>query len=198
MARWCKALSMRPVVLGMMGWLALGMGLLGPVPWARADDPLTLPPPADFAKFAKDCAAELEQAMQKLAEKWDVQSCQSWELSQSEMAITFTKLKTGQAKASARVQLIGTYNATLQAWEWGWANRSFEADLARDVAKLKDYGTRHKLSKLTQRGWPKADEAECRQLAAVAWKLLPAAGVFRAQVGGQTHFFLIRDLRDLR
>lgn len=194
MVRWSMAVDTGIAArMGLAVWL--GLALTGASLWAQVDDPLRAAPSADFAKFAKDCAAELEQAQKKLAQKWDIQSCQSWELSQSEMTITFDKLKSGQAKASARVQLIGTFNATLQAWEWGWANRSFEADLTRDVSKLKDYGTRHKLAKLTQRSWPKADEAECLELVAVAWKLLPAEGVFRAKVGGQTHFFLVRDLR---
>lgn len=102
-----------------------------------------------------------------------------WDADLEAGTIRFSGRKT---VATARVQVIGTYNQKDGTWLWGWDHPSVPAPLAVTAKAMRAYGARHRLPKLTTRKIA-CTEAEAWQFAAVATYLTGAQGAYRGPSG---------------
>ena len=80
------------------------------------------------------------------------------------------------------MQIIGSFDTTTSEWLWAWANPSIAEPLKRDSLKVKDYGQKHRITRLTSAEWfGKEDDAW--SMTALACKLCEAEGAYRGPAG---------------
>lgn len=104
----------------------------------------------------------------------------SWAVDQDEGTITFTNSKG--IRATAPVQIIGTYNTEDGTWLWGWDHPSVVPALAEAAATVKAYGDEHGVSDLVTRKLA-CSEDRCWAFTAVACELTEAQGAYRGPAG---------------
>lgn len=107
---------------------------------------------------------------------WGFGKEEYWDLDQGEGYLLFTFDETMVASCSA--QIIGTFNSDDKTWMWAWANTSIGTELTRDAEKVKSYGQKHGMSKLTKPKW-KGEEEDAWNMAAIACYLCDAQGAYR-------------------
>jgi len=85
-------------------------------------------------------------------------------------------------------QIVGSFDGADGSWLWAWANPSIADSLKRDSLRVRDYGQKRQIARLTSAEWPCTDEwpcteAEAWRMAALACKLCEAQGVYRGPAG---------------
>lgn len=63
------------------------------------------------------------------------------------------------ARATCPVQIIGIFNTQKKTWLWAWDNPSVAAALTFDVRRVRAFGKRNRIEKLTERSWS-AEESD--------------------------------------
>jgi hypothetical protein len=104
----------------------------------------------------------------------------AWSVNQDEGTIKFDSPKG--IRATAPVQIVGSYNKQDGTWLWGWANPSLETPLTEHARKVRAYGIEKGYDMLTT---PKlaCSEDQCWELAALACMLCEAQGAYRGPAG---------------
>jgi uncharacterized protein DUF6882 len=130
--------------------------------------------------------AQIERAMNGLQAMtaahdgmWQIGQA-AWNVDQDEGTITFDSPKG--IRATAPVQVVGSYNTEDGTWLWGWDNPSLEAPLTEHAKKVRAYGIEKDYDILTT---PKlfCPEDQCWELTALACMLCEAQGAYRGPAG---------------
>jgi hypothetical protein len=103
-----------------------------------------------------------------------------WNVDQDQGEIVFTG--ADGITATAPVQIVGTYNSEDGTWLWGWDHPSVVPALQEDAKRVRDYGCKHGIKRLTTRKLA-CTEDEAWELAALACKLCDAQGAYRGPAG---------------
>jgi Family of unknown function (DUF6882) len=103
-----------------------------------------------------------------------------WDVDQSAGQIVFTA--PGGLTATCPVQIIGTYNTADGTWLWGWDHPSVEPALQEHARRVREYGERHRINKLTTQKL-RCSEDEAWEFTALACKLGDAQGGYRGSMG---------------
>lgn len=112
-----------------------------------------------------------------------------WDLDQAEGDIVFSN--ADGYSATAKAQIIGSFNAVDGSWLWAWDNPSIEPDLTLDAQRVRAYGRQHGLPKLTDAKWFGTEE-DAWEMAAIAAYLCEAQGAYRGPAG-TTFVFITYD-----
>ena len=147
-------------------------------------DETKLPP--DFSTLQKVSLEELELKTRAHEQAWGLGRIERWDLDQDTGELVFS-LPDGM-KAVAPAQIIGTYNSEDHTWMWAWANSSVDEKLREDALKVRKYGERHNIKRLTKSKWV-GTEDEAWAMAALAVKLCGAQGAYRGPAGA-TYVFI--------
>jgi hypothetical protein len=99
-----------------------------------------------------------------------------WNIDQEQGTIIFDSPKG--IRASAAVQIIGTFNAQDGTWLWGWANASVDRRLVAHALRMREYGDQNGIEALT-RPKLKCDEKRCWELTAATVLVCEAQGAYR-------------------
>src|ERR1051325_6682709 len=99
-----------------------------------------------------------------------------WSVDQDAGQIVFTSPEG--VVATCPVQIIGTYDTKTGTWLWGWDNPSVEPALQKAARRVRRYGERHDIARLTTRKL-KCSEDEAWEFAAFACKLCQGQGAYR-------------------
>jgi hypothetical protein len=111
------------------------------------------------------------------AERWD------FEQDRGELVFTFTDVI-----ARAPAQIIGTFSSAEGTWMWARANSSIAPSLARDSVRVREYGEKQRIRRLTTPGWPAA-ELDGWHMTALANRLCESNGAYRGPAGTTFVFF---------
>ena len=142
--------------------------------------------PADFPTLQQMSIEELELKTRVHVAAWGLDKIGRWDLNQDQGELVFSFADGTHAVASA--QIIGTYNSEDQTWLWAWANPSVDEKLKKDALKVREYGEKHGVERLTRAKW-KGTEKEAWAMAALAVKLCEAQGAYRGP-SGSTYVFI--------
>lgn len=142
--------------------------------------------PPDFSTLQKVSLEELELKTQAHERAWGIGRIERWDLDQDTGKLVFT-LPDGM-KAVASAQIIGTYNSEDHTWMWAWANPSVDEKLREDALKVRKYGEKHNIERLTKSKWL-GTEDEAWAMAALAVKLCGEQGAYRGPAGA-TYVFI--------
>ena len=110
----------------------------------------------------------------------------SWSVDQDLGTIFFTSAPG--LRATAPVQIIGSYDTLDGTWLWGWDHPSVVPALATGAAAVRDYGAAHRIAELTTRKL-RCTEDRAWQLTAGACALNQAQGAYRGP-SGSTRVFM--------
>ena len=149
-----------------------------------SQDASKLPP--DFSTLQKVSLEELAIKTRAHDEMWGITKIERWDLNQDIGELVFSL--PGGFRAVAPAQIVGTYNSEDQTWMWAWANSSVEEKLSVDALKVREYGIKHKIERLTKPKW-KGTEKEAWAMVAVALKLCGKQGAYRGP-SGSTYVFM--------
>lgn len=142
--------------------------------------------PADFSTLQRVSREELKLKTDAHRKALGLDGISRWDLSQATGELVFS-FPDG-LKAVAPAQIIGTYNTEDNTWLWAWANSSIDDRLKVDALKLRKYGAKHNIDRLTQRKWV-GTEDDAWTMLALAVKLCGEQGGYRGPAGS-THVFI--------
>jgi len=136
--------------------------------------------------------ALLEKSMAELRAKttghqagWGFGKANQWSLDMSQGDLVFT-FDHGVV-ATCPAQIVGSLDSADGSWLWGWANPSIPDSLKRDALKVREYGQREKIARLTSEEWF-GTEQDAWSMAALACKLCDGQGVYRGPAGSALVF----------
>ena len=115
-----------------------------------------------------------------------------WSVKQDAGTIVFER-KDGM-RATAPVQIIGTYNTADGTWLWAWDHPSVVTALRRDAEVVLAYGREHDIPALITRK-VSCQETDCWEFTALACKLSNSQGAYRGPAGNTRVFMTFGKLR---
>lgn len=135
--------------------------------------------------------SELELKTATHDRMWHISKA-AWSVDQKSGKIVFQC--PDEITVTCPVQIIGTYNTEDKTWLWGWDHPSIQLPLTEHAKKLKAYGVKHNLERLTTRKI-ESTEAECWEFAALACKLCEAQGAYRGPSGSTMVFMTFGEVQ---
>jgi hypothetical protein len=140
----------------------------------------------EFEELLNESMDELQLKTQAHVNAWKIGEASRWDMNQDQGQLVFT-FSTGIV-ATCPAQIIGTFDSKGKAWLWAWANPSLDEKLQQNALKVKDYGVKHTIKRLTDPTW-KCKEADAWAMTALATKLCEAQGAYRGPAGSTLVFF---------
>ena len=147
--------------------------------------------PADFDTLVAQSMEELRLKTAAHDAGWGVGDA-DWSVDQDQGEIVFAC--ASGITATARVQIVGTYNSADGTWLWGWDHPSVVPALQEHARRVRDYGKQHGIKRLaTSKLACSVDETW--QFAAIACKLCDAQGAYRGPAGDAFVFMTFGEVR---
>jgi hypothetical protein len=109
----------------------------------------------------------------------------SWAVDQDAGTIVFDH--ENGTRATAPLQIIGTYNPEDGSWRWAWDHPSILEPLRAHAETVRRYGQQHAIAELTSARL-ECSEADCWRFVALACHLNDAQGAYRGPTGGPLVF----------
>jgi hypothetical protein len=94
----------------------------------------------------------------------------------------------------ADICVIGSVSISEGTFLWAWANETIPHQAQRGLHRVREFGEIHALELLTKPEWP-GGQPEGLEMAAVAGRILDAAGIWVAPGGDVTLFFALSNFR---
>ncbi|MCP4218286.1 MAG: hypothetical protein GY765_26860, partial [bacterium] len=126
-----------------------------------------------FVDQSKEGLAVQTQAHNRL---WHIGEADQWNVDQESGKISWSF--SDGTYVEADVQIIGTYNPNDGTFLWGWDHPSVLKKLQRNAQMVKEYGTKHNISKFTNRKIL-CTEDEAWEFTAIANRLSESNGGYR-------------------
>lgn len=140
---------------------------------------MSSPESDEFQKLLDASMKEL-QLKTEAHKAWGLGTFDRWDIDQEVGDLIFSN--SDGTKAVAPAQIIGSFSTNDNSWLWAWDNPSIVDDLKLHALKLKEYGEKHSIKKLTMRKWT-GTEDDAWAMTAFAVKLCNAQGVYRGPAG---------------
>ena len=137
--------------------------------------------PPEFRELMERAVADLQVKTAGHDGAWRLSEA-AWNVDMDGGTIVFTTPKG--IRATAPVQIIGTYNTDDSTWLWGWDHPSVAPPLAEHAKRLLAYGQERNIPRLTTRKL-NCSEEECWKLTALACLLCDAQAVIADPLGRQ-------------
>jgi hypothetical protein len=116
----------------------------------------------------------------------------AWSADLAAGTIEFTS--SNGVKATASLQIIGTFNTEDSTWLWAWANNSIPSTLCNHANALKQYGEAHGVERFITRKL-QCLESEAWEFTAVANKLGSGQGAYRGPDGSAFVFMTFSNVK---
>jgi hypothetical protein len=94
----------------------------------------------------------------------------------------------------ADICVIGSVSEAEGTFLWAWANEAIPPQARRGLETVREFGDSNVLELLTKPEWP-GGQPDGLEMAAVAGRVLDAAGVWVASIGDVTLFFALSNFR---
>jgi hypothetical protein len=132
--------------------------------------------PEQYSVYRHEALHELMRLNELCNNEFRISSWPRWDYELHRGTLTFSQ--DGVPKVQASIQVIGTTSISEGTWMWGWANDSLPANVTKEVATVREFGTTENITELTKEELPD-DEHLGWGLTAVAAKVLGAKGAYR-------------------
>lgn len=80
-------------------------------------------------------------------------------------------------KVRGKVTIVGSLSSKSGTWLWAWANSHFNDVEIGAIDKVRDFGDRQEITKLTEQKW-EADEVDGWEMTSVSARLLESQGAY--------------------
>lgn len=108
----------------------------------------------------------------------------------------FWWLNGGVRQLEASVIVVGSYSTHSQTWLWAWGNRDLDAVRAPEFERVREFGSRFEIRRLTEPAWQAHDD-DGWAMTAMSAKLLGATCAYRCPISNGFLFLLLNDLRQV-
>src|SRR5262245_54614303 len=102
--------------------------------------------------------------------------------------------RSATAEVVADICVIGSVSETEGTFLWAWANEAIPHQARRGLETVREFGDSNVLELLTKPEWP-GGRSDGLEMAAVAGRVLDAAGIWVAPTGDVTFFFALSNSR---
>ncbi|HEY3914916.1 MAG TPA: hypothetical protein VGN61_10565 [Verrucomicrobiae bacterium] len=160
---------------------------------SKSEKPLYPPLTSEQDAFLATCTREYNEKLQKLNRDWNFSNYKTWGFDQM-TGLFFLQLHDG-SKVEADGQIIGSYVASRNSWEWAWNNPQVEEPMKRDVQLVRAFGEKEKIEYLSKGMVPAPDKLFSIYLAGIAIKIMGAEGLFAGNAGPVLVFISLKRLR---
>jgi hypothetical protein len=116
----------------------------------------------------------VERTTRAHADRWGLGGARRWVLDQEHARITWS---FEDHVASARAQILGSWNATVNSFVWAWDNASIKAPLCVAAEQARAFGAEHGVGALTASPL-NLGEGQVRDLVAVAFGVTGGTGLY--------------------
>lgn len=148
----------------------------------------------EYRALAAESAEYLEERQDSLETAFGLDSLTHVEWSQETGRITFADTVGAAPKVVADLQFVGSVSKKDGTWLWAWDNPSIRDERKEAARRVRAYGERYGISRLTEAQWPAA-EKDGWEMAAIAARVLDARGVYRTEDADSFTFLLLAGVR---
>ncbi|MES2899554.1 MAG: hypothetical protein V4723_07485 [Pseudomonadota bacterium] len=153
----------------------------------NSEAPLTL----EANKLLAEAVAQFDGKQQRIRDEWRTDSYVRSEFNPGDASLRLDFADGRWLRGDA--QLIGTFCASDNTFEWAWNNPRFPSHITRDSLRVRNKGEELGLAYLRKGMIPIKDETFLSYLCAIALKVTSAEGIFRTG-GDDVHiFFAVRN-----
>lgn len=92
-------------------------------------------------------------------------------------------------KVRGKLTIVGSLSSKSGTWLWAWANPHFNDIEIGPIDKVRDFGDREDIQKLTESKW-QADEVDGWEMTSVSARLLESQGAYRSPSASGNLFLL--------
>ncbi len=131
--------------------------------------------PFEFNELIQQSLVNIENKQKELVESFDLDNYSRIEYDQESGTMTFSE-EGVQQKVVAHFQVIGTYSDASKTWLWAWDNPYLLDNTTEASLKIKEFGEKNKIQKLTDPKWD-ATRQDAWEMTAMAAHILQAKGV---------------------
>ena len=160
--------------------------------WFAREEPLS----PEAAKFLDDAAKEFAVKQEALQRDWRAESGSAWGFDQT-TGVFRLEFPDGAAW-EADGQILGSYQASDQSWEWAWNNPHVDRPVARDSEALKALGPKLGIAYLEAGKVPAPTDTTAWYFASLGVKATGSAGAYRGPNGPIEVIIMLKRLRWLR
>ena len=129
----------------------------------------------EFNELIQQSLVYIENKQKELVESYDLDNYSRIEYDQESGTMTFSEEGVKQ-KVVARFQVVGTYSDESKTWLWAWDNPYLLDNTTEESVKIKEFGEKNKIQKLTDPKW-EASKQDAWEMTALAARMLHAKGV---------------------
>lgn len=144
-------------------------------------------------QFLREACAEFNVKQNQLREEWRFGECEQWSFDQ-DSGIFQLDYEDG-SKLLADGQVLGSYDAGDETWEWAWNNPNVDEVVARDSQRLRELGDDLDLDYLRTGVVPAPDGPFPAFLAAVGVKATGSIGAYPGATDNLVVFILLKNLK---
>jgi hypothetical protein len=155
------------------------------------DDDSISDDPVEFRQLIDKAVAHMQALTESHDNLWQIGEA-DWEVDLDTGIITFDS--PNGLRATAPVQIIGTYNTGDETWLWGWDHPSVSPPIDQHALQILQYGKQHEIPDLTTRKLFCAED-RCWEFTAVACFLSKAQGAYRGDAGSTLVFMTFGDVK---
>jgi len=147
--------------------------------------------PQEFDRYREQANEALVEINEMAKRDYKLGTWQHWAYDLEACTLTFSN--DGVPRVVATIQAVGSTSNNSGTWMWGWANSSLPTEATIQLDRVKRFGERENLSKLTE---PKyvGDEELGWEMAAIANRILKGKGVYRCPSEKGALFLVFTDL----
>ncbi len=146
----------------------------------------------EYLKFERDAFLRLVELNEGLKQKYKLTTYERYDYDQNTGDFVFSD--QGVPKVIARFQVVGSISSEAKTWLWAWANAYILETACDQILRVRDFGIKHGIAKLTESKWTGV-EADGWEMAAVSVAILNAKGAYRCPSKNGFMFVVYTDIR---
>ena len=147
-------------------------------------------PQPDWGAWSKEAVRLMQERNHAWMRDYSLQGCQyEWNLAEAQMVF-----RSASAEVVADICVLGSVSQSEGTFLWAWANKAIPLQARRGLEAVRAFGESNALELLTRPEWPGA-RSEGLEMAAVAGRVLDAAGVWTETAEDITLFFALSRFR---
>ncbi len=143
--------------------------------------------------YLRDACAEFNAKQNLLREEWRFAECEEWSFDQ-DTGVFRLDFEDG-SKLFADGQILASYDAFDETWEWAWNNPDVNPNIVQDSLLARELGERHGIEFLTSGMLPAPNGPFPAFLGAVGVKASNSIGAYPADTGEVVAFLLLKNLK---
>ena len=131
----------------------------------------------DFEKLIEQSAEYLRACNERASRQFGIGDYARYEYDLFQNEIWWSD--TSGPKVRGKLTIVGSFSSKSETWLWAWANPHFKDVEIGPIDRVREFGEREELAKLTESKWD-ADEVDGWEMTSISGRLLEAQGAYRS------------------